>query len=137
MENRNGPEPTTSLIWSLGSVAATRAGMMNAGLADGLPMASSTRPNGVSSSMTKVLRSTGAIFDSEAISSRPSASLAPQRLSEATQSSAVTGAPSWNLSPSRSVNEYFIESLLTVCLSTICGCSFRFSSSAKSVSKIM
>ena len=87
--------------------------------------------------MTNVFLSTGAIFESAGIIRRPSASLAPQRLSEATQSSAVTGAPSWNLSPSRSVKEYFMASLLTVCLSTICGCSLKFSSSANSVSKIM
>ena len=76
----------TSLTCSLGSVAARRAGMMNDGLAEGLPSASSTRPNGVSSSITNVFLSVGAIFDSEAIISRPTASLAPQRLSEATQS---------------------------------------------------
>ena len=67
----------------------------------------------------------------------PTASLAAQRLSEATQSSAVTGAPSCHFRPSRRVNEYFIASLLTVYLSTICGWSFRLPSSANSVSKIM
>ena len=69
--------------------------------------------------------------------SRPTASLAPHRLSEATQSSEVTGAPSWNLSPSRSVNGTSSHRLLTVYLSTICGWSFRFASSANRVSKIM
>ena len=126
-----------SLTCSLGSVAATRAGMMKDGLADGLPSASSTRPNGVSSSITNVFLSVDAILDSEAIRSRPIASLAPQRLIDATQSSAVTGWPSWNLRPSRSVNEYFIASLLTVYLSTICGWSLRLPSSANRVSKIM
>ena len=111
--------------------------MMKDGLADGLPRASRTSPNGVSSSITNVFLSTGAIFEREAIMSRPTASLAPQRLIEATQSSAVTAAPSWNLSPSRRVNEYFMASLLTVCLSTICGWSLRLPSSANSVSKIM
>ena len=38
--------------------------------------------------------SVGAIVDVDAIRSRPTASLAPHRLSDATQSSAVTGAPS-------------------------------------------
>src|SRR5256885_12681959 len=60
-----------SLTCSLGSVAATRAGMMKDGLADGLPSASSTRPNGVSSSITNVFLSVDAILDSEAIRSRP------------------------------------------------------------------
>jgi hypothetical protein len=58
-------------------------------------------------------------------------------LIDVTQSSAVTGWPSWNFRPSRRVNEYFIASRLTVHLSTICGRSFRSASSAKSVSKIM
>ena len=134
----NGPEPMTSFTCSLGSVAASRAGMMNDGLAEGLPSASSTRPNGVSRSMVNVFASTGAILLTAAIISRPSAeSRAPQRLSEATQSSAVTGVPSWNLSPSRRVNEYFMASLLTVYLSTICGCSLTCSSSANRASKIM
>ena len=127
----------TSFTCSFGSVAASRAGMMNDGLADGLPSASSTRPKGLSSSMTKVFLSTGAILAVAAIRRRPTASLAPQRLSDATQSSAVTGWPSWNLSPSRSVNEYFMWSLLSLYLSTICGWSLRLPSSAKSVSKIM
>src|SRR2546430_15009596 len=110
-----------SLTCSLGSVAATRAGMMKDGLADGLPSASSTRPNGVSSSITNVFLSVDAILDSEAIRSRPIASLAPQRLIDATQSSAVTGWSSWNLRPSRSGDGYFIASLLPVHLATICG----------------
>jgi hypothetical protein len=126
-----------SLTCSLGSVAAMRAGMMNDGLADGLPRASSTRPNGCSSSMTNVFASTGAILPMAAIMSRPTASLAPQRRSEATQSSAVTAVPSWNFRPSRSVKEYFMESRLTVHLSTICGLSWRLPSKANSVSKIM
>ena len=71
------------------------------------------------------------------MSRRPTASRAPQRRSEATQSSAVTGWPSWNLRPSRKVNEYFMWSRLAVHLSTIWGWSLRSPSSAKRVSKIM
>ena len=128
----------TSFTCSLGSVAASRAGMMKDGLAEGLPSASSTRPNGVSRSMVNVFASTGAILLTAAIISRPSAeSRAPQRLSEATQSSAVTAAPSWNFSPSRKVKEYFIASFETVYLSTICGLILKFASRPKSVSKIM
>jgi hypothetical protein len=125
------------LTCSFGSVAASRAGMMNDGLAEGLPSASRTRPNGVSRSSVNVFLSTGAILLSAAIMRRPTASFAPQRLMDATQSSAVTGWPSWNLSPSRSVNDHFIESFDIVYLSTICGLIFRSASSANSVSKIM
>ncbi len=61
-------------------------------------------------------------------------SRAPQRLSEAMTSSEVTGAPSWNLSPSRSVKvQVFLSSEVSQ-LSTICGCGFMFSSIANSVS---
>ena len=111
--------------------------MMNNGLAEGLPSASSTRPKGVSRSIVNVFLSTGTILFSDAVISRPTWSRPPQRLIDATQSSAVTGVPSWNFSPSRSVNEYFIASFDTVYLSTICGLIFRSASSARSVSKIM
>ena len=87
--------------------------------------------------MVNVFLSTGVILLSAAIINRPTASLAPQRLIEATQSSAVTGWPSWNFSPSRSVKDHFIESFDTVYLSTICGLIFRSASSANNVSKIM
>jgi hypothetical protein len=46
----------------------------------------------------------------------------------------VTGWPSWNLSPSRSVNDHFIWSRLTLYLATICGLITRLASLANSVS---
>mgnify|MGYP003288126536 CR=1 FL=1 len=46
----------------------------------------------------------------------------------------VSAWPSWNLSPSRSVNDHFMWSLLTVYLSTICGLIWNCSSMANSVS---
>ena len=68
-----------------------------------------------------------------AISSLPRESFWPQRCSDTTQSSAVTGWPSWNLRPSRSVNDHFMWSRLTLYLSTICGL-MRLASLANSVS---
>ncbi len=93
--------------------------MMNGTLLDGLASASSTIPNGDFSSSTKVFRSVAWSLPVAASSIRPSASRLPQRRSDATQSSAVTGWPSWNWRPSRSVNDHFIRSRLTVYLSTI------------------
>ena len=61
-------------------------------------------------------------------------SRADQRLSEATQSSAVTGAPSCHSRPSRSVKVQVSLSSLTVQVSTICGLTCRLRSSANSVS---
>ncbi len=57
-----------------------------------------------------------------------------QRSIEAMQSAERTGAPSWNFSPSRSVNVYVSLSALTSVLSTICGCTWNFSSTANSTS---
>ena len=65
--------------------------MMNGTLLDGLPSASSTRPNGCFNSSTNVFRSVAASFPVAASMSLPSGSFLPQRWSEATQSSAVTG----------------------------------------------
>src|SRR5437899_12160935 len=97
-----------SLTCSLGSVAATRAGMLKDGLADGFPSASSTRPNGVPSSITHVFLSVDAILDSAPIRSRPIAPFAPPRLIDATHASAVTGWPSRHLGPSRTVDTHLI-----------------------------
>ena len=64
----------------------------------------------------------------------PIESLAPQRLIEATQSSAVTGLPSCHSRPSRSVKVQVSLSGETSHLSTICGLTSSFSSRANSVS---
>lgn len=64
----------------------------------------------------------------------PAPSRLPQRFIDATTSLAVTGEPSWKVSPSRSLKVYTLRSSLTVQLSTICGCGFRFSSLENSVS---
>ena len=132
--NLKGPDPVKSLICSLGSVTATRAGIMTQGLAEALPSDSRTRPKGVSSSRTKVFLSTDASLPSDFAMSCPTASRAANRLMESTQSSAVTGWPSCHLSPSRRMKDHFRLSALVVYLSTICGCMRMLASGAKSMS---
>ena len=92
-----------SLICTLPGVWATRLGMMNGTSEEGLPSDSSTRPYGSLSVKVKVLASTAFSSLVKDISFCPIASFGAQRLSDATQSSAVTGWPSWNKSPSRKV----------------------------------
>jgi hypothetical protein len=111
--------------------------MMNGTLLDGLPSASSTRPNGSFRSSAKLFRSVAFSVPVAASMSLPSESFLPHRSSEATQSSGVTGVPSWKRSPSRRVNVYFSASRLTVYVSTICGLIWRFASVANSVSQTM
>ena len=111
-----------------------RAGIMNGVLLDGLPSASSTGPNRSPSSSVNVFRSTAAILLVWAARSRPNRSFLLHRLRDSTQSSATTAWPSCHLSPSRSVNVYFMPSFDTACLSTICGLTCSFSSVPKSVS---
>ena len=91
----NGPEPITSstLICVLGSVSAVFFGIMKAGLDDGLPSDSSTRPYGSFIFILKVRASTASKPSTEASILRPIESLAPQRLIEAMQSPEVTGWP--------------------------------------------
>ena len=64
----------------------------------------------------------------------PIESRLPQRASEATTSSLVTGLPSWNSRPLRSLNVQSRLSGLTLHSSTICGWIFAFSSVPNSVS---
>ena len=93
-----------SSICLLGSVSATRFGIMKGTFDDGLPSASSTRPVGSFSLISNVLASSAVIAVDEATSSSgPSKSFAAQRLIEATMSSAVTGVSSCHIRPSRSV----------------------------------
>ena len=98
-----GPDPVKSEICVLGSVSATRLGIMKGTLEDGLPRPNSTRPVGDLSFMTKVLASLTSRASTNVISFWPVESLAAQRLMDATQSSAVTAAPSCHRSPSRNV----------------------------------
>ncbi|MNU01088.1 hypothetical protein D3C72_2443880 [compost metagenome] len=57
-----------------------------------------------------------------------------QRVSDAMTSFVVTGWPSWNLRPGRSLNVQVSLSGAVSKLSTICGLGWRFESQAKSVS---
>src|SRR5215831_5331713 len=102
--NTKGPLPVKSLICSFGFVSATRLGIMNGAADDGLPRPRSTSPVGEFKLMRKVLGSTTVKSLTKDIIFCPSASFAPQRLIDATQSSDVTGVPSCHNSPSRSVN---------------------------------
>ena len=73
----NGPEPITSsaLICVLGSVAATRSGIMNGTFDEGLPSDCSTRPYGSFSVSVKVLSFTAFMSPTRAISDWPIESL--------------------------------------------------------------
>ncbi len=132
--NTNGPEPVKSEIWLLGSVSATRLGIMKGTFDDGLPSAKISRPVGSFSLMTKVFGPCAAMVSTNDMTFWPSVSLAAQRLIEAMQSSAVTAAPSCHSSPSRSVNVKVSLSALWSYLSTICGWISPFSSMANRVS---
>ena len=92
-----------SEICVFGSVSATRFGIMNGTFDDGLPSPKMSRPVGDLSLTVKVLASFAVIESTKLISFWPSASRAAQRLIEAMQSSAVTGGPSCQNRPSRSV----------------------------------
>ena len=130
----NGPEPVKSEICVLGSVSATRLGIMNGTLELGLPSADRTRPVCSLRTMRNVRGSTTAISFTKLMSFCPIESFAPQRLIEAAQSSAVTGVPSCQARPSRRVSVYVSLSALTSYLSSICGRISPFASVAKSVS---
>ena len=101
---------------------------------DGLPIASRSGPNFSLSTIWKVLGSTTLYSWTDSASFWPIESRADQRLSEATQSSDVTGVPSCHSRPSRSLKVQVRPSSLVVQLSTICGLTCNFSSMANSVS---
>ncbi len=107
--------------------------MMKAGSA-GLARTWSTGPNLLLKVSSKP-RSPVATSDSAcAIIAWPSVARFAQRITEATASLAVTGEPSWNFMPGRSVKLHFMPSGLTVHLSIICGFGSSLLSSAKSTS---
>ena len=129
-----GPEPVKSEICTLAGVSATRFGIMNGTFELGLPRAGRTRPVCSFSRMRKVLASTTTRSFTKDIIFCPIVSFWAQRLIEATQSSAVTGLPSCQTSPSRSVMVYVSLSALTSYLPTIWGLISPLASVAKSVS---
>ena len=107
---------------------------MNGTLDDGLPSAVSTRPVGALSTIRNVFASTTGMSFTNDIIFCPIASLAPQRLIDATQSSAVTGAPSCQSKPSRNVIVHVSLSADRSYLSIICGLIWPLASVANSVS---
>jgi hypothetical protein len=78
-------------------------------------------PQGSFRKMRKLFGSGESMRSTKVMSFWPMASRLPQRASEATTSSPVTGLPSWNSRPSRSVKLHCFLSALTDHLSTICG----------------
>ena len=116
------------------SVSATRLGMMKGTFDDGLPSASRTKPQASPRKMRKVSGCGVSMRCTKVISAEPIASRLPQRCSEAITSSPVTGLPSWNSRPLRSLNVHRRLSSLTLQVSTICGLIFAFSSVPNSVS---
>jgi hypothetical protein len=119
--NLHGPEPVKSVICCIGSVRATRSGMMKQTCAWPLPSTSSSGGNGRVSLIWMVLSSAAVMPSTERIMICAAESRAAQRWIEATQSCARTGVPSWNLRPSRSLMRQVRLSSLTVWPSAICG----------------
>ena len=123
----------------LAPTPASGAGRMVLATADGAPL----EPSGIlyidADETSKPQPSPGVVLPAfisptDAMSCWPSASRTPQRLSEATQSSAVTGWPSCHSRPSRRVKVQVSLSAEVSYLSTICGRMFSCSSLANSVS---
>ena len=133
----NGPEPTNSLICSVAGVSATRLGMMKGGMPEGLDKASSTRPKGSLSVSVKLLSPVTANSAPAAIKAWPRVSFLAQRWIDATQSSALTGVPSLNFRPGRSVKLQLLPSSEAVQLSTICGLTWPRLSCENRVSNTM
>ena len=85
------------------SCAASRAGIITGMVWPALPSASMTKAKGRFSTSSKRFASTTRRLLVACMSRMPSASFFAQRRIEATQSSAVTGAPSLHSRPSRRV----------------------------------
>src|SRR5262249_11973799 len=100
----NGPEPIDSVIWVKASVLATRSGIMNGTLDEGLANASSVRANGFFSFRVNVVSFTAVQASVRSASFWPSASRFDQRSTEAMQSADRTGWPSCHFRPARKVN---------------------------------
>jgi len=118
----------------MASVLATRSGMMKATLDDSLPIACRNEGNGALRRQTIVRSSLARISSSAAAQVWPKLSRLLQRLSEATQSRARTGSPSWNLRPSRRRIVQVLPSADTSAPSAICGLTVKLAPVANSVS---
>ena len=132
--NRKGPEPSTSVSGALAGCLARRSGITTSGKLAGLARPSSTAPSG-SFSVSVKLAGPVAFQSAPALARmRPMLSRPIQRCTEATASAAVTGLPSLNFRPGRSVKVQLLPSLLVVYLSTICGRGVPAASCANRVS---
>ena len=125
-----------SLMRPVPAAVTMRAGIIAGTGAFGLPSTCSISGKGFFRVMVMVLAPFAAISAPAASSIRPRLSRGAQRLSDATQSAAVTGAPSWKRSPSRSANRQVSPSAETSCASTICGWIAPASSWANRVSQM-
>lgn len=112
-----------------------RSGIIAGTGALGLPSTSSISGKGSRNTILKLRSSTASIPVTAAISILPSASPRAQRLSEATQSEALTGAPSCQTRPSRSLNCQLRPSDAVENVSTIWGRIVPAMSIENSVSK--
>ena len=121
----------------VGSISASRFGIMNGPFELILPSAASTSPHVSLSLMVKVRSSTASIDSTTAIICWPMPSFLPRRAMEAMQSPGVTELPSCHLRRERSLMVQVLPSSLTVADSAIWGCTSNFSSVANSVSQIM
>ena len=113
---------------------ASRSGMTTGGKPDGLASASSTMPNGCFSVSLNVFASITAHSAPAARMAPPKVSRDAQRWIDATASAGVTGLPSENFRPGRSVKVHCNWSFDVVYLSTICGWGRPLASCANSVS---
>ena len=111
-----------------------RLGMMKGTFELGLPSASIMKPLASPRKMRKVSGVGASILVTNCINAEPMASRLPQRCRLAMTSSPVTGLPSWNSRPLRSLKVHSRLSGLSVQLSTICGLTLPFSSVPNSVS---
>ena len=98
-----GPEPTASDTGLEASRRASLAGIMTGIWWPERPRASMTKANGRRRCITKCFASMGRKSATASIMAPPKGSRLAHRSIEATQSSDVTGVPSLQASPSRSV----------------------------------
>ena len=131
-----GPEPIAVVIAVLGSSIASCSRKTKSGFS-GEPIASSTSPKGWLSRISNVSAPVVTISLVNAIIVTPVGMRLAQRWIESTASFDVTGVPSWNLSPGRSLNFQVSPSALFSQPSSICGFGCSFSSNATSTSKTM
>ena len=108
-----GPEPIAVVIAVFGSPSASASRVMNSGFS-GPAKVSSTNPNGLLRRISKVSGPVATISFVNCIIVTPAGMRLEKRRIDATTSFAVTGWPSWNLSPGRSLNVQLRPSALFV-----------------------